>query len=173
MDEEMLEEIDAKPNHLADAAAPTRAIILKSLPRVERQKVVDSLVESAMAMGLVDDNQIKQWLGVDIGLKSIGAAREKITKKWLEETDNIVDYAKTQRAMQIKKAWDEVRICEKMFDDSNTIDAKVKVKQLQLQWLQFISKLSFVDKMLDGSTPDTQIVVQGGLAIQEKNETGS
>jgi hypothetical protein len=131
---------------------------------------MENLVESAMVMGLMDDYQIKEWLGVkSIDIKSITAAKDKVLKRWIDETSDVVQYAKTQRATQINKAWDEVRKCEEMFEYAKTIDSQVKVKQLQLQWMTYISKLSFVDKMVEANQPDMQIVVQGGLNIEEKD----
>jgi len=160
-----------RPNHLADAEAPTRAVILSSLPKTERFRVTENLVESAMTMGLTDDNLIKEWLGVDsIGTKSIKAARERVTERWLEETSDIYEYAKSQRAMQIKKGWDEIRKCEDLFNEAKTTGDKVKVKKLQLEWMQYISRLGLVDKMIEASVPDMQIVVHSGIDDSDKRK---
>lgn len=164
MNKELESDGTLKPNHLADAEAPTRAVILSSLPKVERLRVTENLVESAMTMGLTDDNLIKEWLGVEsIGVRSIKAARERVTERWLEETSDIYEYAKSQRAMQIKKGWDEIRKCEELFNEAKTVKDKVQVKKLQLDWMQYISKLGLVDKMIEASVPDMQVVVHSGI----------
>ena len=158
-----------RPNHLAEAEAPTRAVILADLPKADRLRVTENLVESAMTMGLMDDNLIREWLSVDsIGIKSIRAARERVTEKWLAETSDVYEYAKSQRAMQIKKGWDEVRKCEELFNDAKTTSEKVKVKKLQLDWMQYVSRLGLVDKMIEASVPDMQVIVHSGIDEHEK-----
>jgi len=157
--------------HLAEAEAPVRAIILAELPKGERDRVLEGLVESAMMMGLIETDKVRQWLGIEsIGNKSISYMIDKITNKWLEETRDVYEFASTQRVMQIKKAWDEVKNCEYLFEKAKTTGDKVKVKQLQLQWMQYISKLALVDKMVEAATPDMQIIVNGGLSIEEGDD---
>lgn len=160
-----------KVSHLAEAEAPVRAIVLAELPKRERDKVLEGLVESAMMMGLMETPQIKEWLGLkSVGNKSISALVEKITQKWLEETRDVYEFASSQRVTQIKKAWDEVRNCERLFEKAPTVADKVKVKRLQLEWMQYISKLALVDKMVEAATPDMQIIVNGGLSIEEDKD---
>ena len=157
--------------HLAEAEAPVRAIILAELPKGERDRILEGLVESAMMMGLMETVQIRDWLGLEsVGNKSISYLVEKITQKWLEETRDVYEFASSQRVTQIKKAWDEVRGCEHLFDKAKTVGDKVKVKQLQLQWMQYISKLALVDKMVEAATPDMQIIVNGGLSVEEAKD---
>lgn len=157
-----------KVGHLAEAEAPVRAIILAELPKGERDKVLEGLVESAMMMGLTETDQVRQWLGIEsIGNKSISYMIDKVTQKWIEETKDVYEFASSQRVMQIKKGWEEVRRCEELFKDAKTTGDKVKVKQLQLQWMQYVSKLALVDKMVEAATPDMQIIVQGGLSVEE------
>lgn len=159
--------------HLAEAEAPVRAIILAELPKGERDRILEGLVESAMMMGLIETTQVRDWLGIEsIGNKSISHMITKVTDKWLEETRDVYEFASSQRVMQIKKAWEETRKCEELFNEAKTTSDKVKVKQLQLQWMQYISKLALVDKMVEAATPDMQIIVNGGLSIEEE-ENGS
>ena len=154
--------------HLAEAEAPVRAIVLAELPKGERDRILEGLVESAMMMGLMETNQIRDWLGLkSVGNKSISYLVNKITKKWLEETKDVYEFASSQRVIQIKKAWEEVRNCEYLFEKAKTIGDKIKIKQLQLQWMQYISKLALVDKMVEAATPDMQIIVNGGLSVEE------
>ena len=76
--------------HLAEAEAPVRAIVLAELPKGERDRILEGLVESAMMMGLMETNQIRDWLGLkSVGNKSISYLVDKITKKWLEETKDV------------------------------------------------------------------------------------
>lgn len=157
--------------HLAEAEAPVRAVILAELPKGDRDRILEGLVESAMMMGLMETDQVRRWLGIEsVGNKSINYMIEKVTQKWLEETKDVYEFASSQRVMQIKKAWEEVRRCEELFEKSKTTGDKVKVKQLQLQWMQYISKLALVDKMVEAATPDMQIIVQGGLSIEEDKD---
>lgn len=157
--------------HLAEAEAPVRAIILAELPKGERERILEGLVESAMMMGLVETEQVRTWLGIEsVGNKSINYMIDKITQKWLEETKDVYEFASTQRVTQIKKGWDEVRLCEKLFENAKTVGDKVKVKQLQLQWMQYVSKLALVDKMVEAATPDMQIIVNGGLSVEEARD---
>lgn len=157
--------------HLAEAEAPVRAIILAELPKGERDRILEGLVESAMMMGLIETEQVRQWLGLEsVGNKSVSFMIGKVTQKWLEETKDVYQFASTQRVTQIKKAWEEVRNCEELFKHAKTTGDKVKVKQLQLQWMQYISKLALVDKMVEAATPDMQIIVNGGLSIEEDED---
>lgn len=157
--------------HLAAAEAPVRAVILSELPKGERDTILESLIESAMMMGLMEADQVRQWLGIEsVGTKSINYMIEKVTEKWLEETRDVYEFASSQRVMQIKKAWEEVRNCERLFAGATSTNEKVRVKQLQLQWMQYISKLALVDKMVEAATPDMQIVVNGGLSIEEDKD---
>lgn len=170
-------EKDIKPDsvegvaHLAAAEAPVRAVILADLPKSERDTILEGLIESAMMMGLIETDQIRDWLGLEsVGTKSINYMIEKVTEKWLGETEDVYEYAKTQRVTQIKKSWEEVRNCEKLFKEAETTNEKVKIKKLQLEWMQYISKLALVDKMVEAATPDMQIVVNGGLSIEEDKD---
>lgn len=157
-----------KVGHLAEAEAPVRAVILAELPKGDRDRILEGLVESAMMMGLIETDQVRTWLGIEsIGNKSINYMIDKITEKWLEETKDVYEFASSQRVTQIKKAWKEVRNCEHLFEEAKTTSDKVKVKKLQLEWMQYISKLALVDKMVEAATPDMQIVVNGGLSIEE------
>lgn len=159
-----------KPRLIA-AEAPVRAGILRSLPREDRIKLTETLVESAMTMGLLDSRQIREWLGdTNMNLKSISTAVRNVKEKWVQETSDGYEYARDQRATQIKKAWSEVRGCEKLFLEALTTADKVKVKKLQLEWMQYVSRLSFVDKLIESTTPDMQIIVNGGMTIKELDE---
>lgn len=158
------------PNHLAAVDAPIRAKVLSELKNEEKQRVLENLVESAMVMGLQDNFQIREWLGVRgiSNINAINAARERIMKRWIAETNDIIEYAKSQRAIQIKKAWDEVRNCEIMYRETENIKDRVAIKKLQLEWMLYISKLSFVEKMTEAAQTDMNIIVNGNVGI-EKN----
>lgn len=147
------------PNKLASVDAPVRAQLLKELPKKERDNAIANLVESAMVMGLTDVYDIRTWLGLNIHVNTVRAKRDEVKERWLDETNDIVEYAQTQRAVQIKLAWDNVRKCEDMFEEAKSTGDKVKVKQLQLQYLQYISKLTFVEDMVENNKPDTQVNV--------------
>lgn len=136
-----------------------RAQLLKELPKKERDNAIANLVESAMVMGLTDVYDIRTWLGLNIHVNTVRAKRDEVKERWLDETNDIVEYAQTQRAVQIKLAWDNVRKCEDMFEEAKSTGDKVKVKQLQLQYLQYISKLTFVEDMVENNKPDTQVNV--------------
>lgn len=171
MDKSLKPEQLIEDNHLAAVEAPVRAKILAKLPKGERFRITDSLVESAMTLGLTEPLEIREWLGIkSVGLKSITASYERVLNKWLAETSDVFEYAKSQRAMQIKKAWQEVKLCEMMFEDAQTTNDRVNIKKLQLTWLQYISKLSLVDKMVEASSPDMQIVVNGGLTVEGEKD---
>lgn len=147
------------PNRLASVDAPVRARLLKELPKKQRDIAIGNLVESAMIMGLMDAYDIRTWLGVGIHIRAIVSRRDEIKARWLEESSDVMEYAKTQRAIQIKLAWDNVRKCEEMFEEARSMGDKVKVKQLQLQYLQYISKLTFVEDMVEGERSGTQVNV--------------
>ena len=36
--------------------------------------------------------------------------------------------------------------------------------------MQYISKLALVDKMVEAATPDMQIIVNGGLSVEEAKD---
>jgi len=152
-------EVVQSPNQLANAEAPVRAQLIKELPKVEREKVVKNLVETAMVMGLMDGFEIRTWLGLPrYNIRVITRFRDEIKERWLEESGNIVEYAKTERAVQIKRAWDNIRKCEDLFKESKSVGDKVKVKQLELQYMQYIARLSFIDQMVEsGEANNTQI----------------
>lgn len=161
------------PNHLAEVTFDVRAEFLGKLEGEEKQRVLENLIESAMVMGLMDSLQIREWLGLR-GISNINAiesARNRVMKRWLDETNDIVEYARTQRATQIKKAWEEVRNCEEMFLSTENMKDKTAIKKLQLEWMQYITKLSFVEKMTEANQSDMQIIVNGSVGIQKKEET--
>lgn len=143
---------------LKDLDAPVRAQVVKELPVKERKQMVETLVECAMRMGLLDAYEIRRWLGLPkYSLQSIQASRDAIKKRWLEGVSNIAESAAQERVTQIKRAWSNVRQCEQMFEDSKSIGDKVKVKQLELQYMQYIAKLNFVDSIIETDSPDTQV----------------
>ncbi len=169
--EKTLKPVDLESrNHLTEVDAPIRAQILSELPQKEKSEAIGNLVESAMTMGLLDAFQIRQWLGIKgLNIHTVQTLRDKIKTRWLNETENVFEYAKAQRATQIKKAWDEVRNCERMFIESIAMKDKIAVKKLQLDWMLYISKLSFVDKMVEASQPDMQIIVNGSMNMEDSN----
>ncbi len=143
--------------------APVRAQILKELPINQRKKTVANLVECAMRLGLTDVYDIRLWLGLpSFKIATIKAARDATKKRWLENVDNIAETAATERVIQIRRSWENVRKCEEMFNDAKSIGDKVKVKQLELQYLQYIAKLNFIDQMIEDDGPNTQINVVAG-----------
>ena len=157
------------PNKLASVDAPIRAQLLKELPKSQRDSVVANLVESAMIMGLNDAFEIRTWLGLSrLDIRTISNLRDKVKQRWFEESGDIVEYARTQRAVQIKRAWDNIRKCEDMFLDSKSVGDKVKVKQLELQYMQYIARLSFIDQMVESGTPDTQVNVVAWSNLDRK-----
>ena len=81
-----------------------------------------------------------------------------------------MEYAKTERAIQIKRAWENVRKCEELFNDAKSTGDKVKVKQLELQYMQYIAKLSFVEQMVDSGTPETQVNVVAWSSMKDEKE---
>jgi molecular chaperone GrpE (heat shock protein) len=166
---ENLETIES-PNQLANLEAPQRAQLLKELPKKQKEKVVNNLIETAMVMGLMDPYEIRLWLGLrKYNIKTMRATVNNIKQRWLDESDDIVEYARTQRAVQIKRAWDNIRKCEKMFDDAKSTGDKVKVKQLELQYMQYIAKLSFIDQMIEETTPGVQVNLIAGSKVADEH----
>lgn len=160
-----------EPNALAETTPEVRSEVLAELGGTQKAQVLENLVESAMILGLTDNLAIRTWLGVK-GISNINAienAKKRILERWMDETSNVIEYAKTQRATQIKKAWEEVRNCEDMFVQSENTKDKVAIKKLQLEWMQYISKLSFVDKMTEAQNADMQIIVNGNVGIEDGN----
>ncbi len=143
---------------IKDLDAPIRAEIVKELPVKERKQMVETLVECAMRMGLMDAYEIRRWLGIPkYSLQSIQASRDAIKKRWLDGASDIAESAATERVTQIKRCWNNVRKCEQMYEDAKSIGDKVKVKQLELQYMQYIAKLNFIDSILESDSPDTQV----------------
>jgi hypothetical protein len=143
--------------------APVRAQLLKELPINQRRKTVTNLVECAMRMGLTDAYDIRLWLGLpSFNIATIKAARDATKKRWLENVGEIAETAATERVIQIRRSWENVRKCEQMFNEAKSIGDKVKVKQLELQYLQYIAKLNFIDQMIEDEGPSTQINVVAG-----------
>ena len=166
-----LESIQSTPNQLAAVEAPVRAQLLKELPKAQREQATSNLVESAMIMGLLDAYDIRVWLGLPrMSIRVITRVRDEVKERWLKESGNIVEYAKTERAIQIKRAWENVRKCEELFNDAKSTGDKVKVKQLELQYMQYIAKLSFVEQMVDSGTPETQVNVVAWSSMKDEKE---
>ena len=164
-----MEEVVKSPNQLASVDAPIRAQLLKELPKPQREQVIKNLVESAMIMGLIDAFEIRTWLGLPrLDIRVIGRLRDEIKARWLAESGDIVEYARTERAVQIKRSWDNIRKCEEMFADSKSVGDKVKVKQLELQYMQYIARLSFIDQMVESGTPETQVNVVAWSNLEKK-----
>lgn len=145
-------DLEAK-NPLATVDSTTRGKLLseyKELDPYERRSLIENLVESAMVLGITDAFAIKEWIGGKaIQQKSVTAAKEKILERWREETSNTNEVIAQDRARLIKASWAEVRECERMYAEAEVISDKVKIKALKRDWLQFISKLSFVDKLIE------------------------
>ena len=58
-----------------------------------------------MIMGLLDAYDIRVWLGLPrMSIRVITRVRDEVKERWLKESGNIVEYAKTERAIQIKRA---------------------------------------------------------------------
>jgi len=168
-----LEPVKNETKPLLAVEAPVRAELLKELPKKERDKTVVNLIEAAMTLGLLDAYEIRKWLGLNrYNIRTITSVRDSIKERWLDDSQDIIEYAKTQRAVQIAKAWSVVRECEDMYGGAKTTNDKIKVKQLQLQWMQHISKLSFIDKMVgETDSPVAINLVPGSnVSIEEKKD---
>lgn len=160
-----------KKTKLLEADITTRSQIIAELPKDKKEIVLESLVESAMVLGIMEPYQIIQWLGSQVkgvGQKSITALIPKIKQRWLEETEDVVQHAKEHRAMQISKALEEIRECENMYKDAEHLKDKAMIKKLQLEWMQYLSKLTFVDRLVEPQVADTNINIIGGFPIHEE-----
>jgi hypothetical protein len=157
-------------NPLVKVAPKARKAALDTLPTKERKDILDNLVESAMIMGVHDPYEIKQWLGdTKMNTTSVKAARDRVMKRWKKETADVATYANKERARLIKSSWDNVRQCEQKAKNSKDDHEWVKLKSLQLQWLQFISKLSFVEKMVEAAEAPTNVMIFGGKTPVDNN----
>lgn len=163
-----------KTTQLLKADINTRSQILAELPKDKRDIVLESLIESAMILGLMEPYQIIQWLGSQvkgIGQKTITAIIPRVKKRWLEETEDVVAHAKEQRAMQIAKAYEEIRECEKLYNQTDQVRDKTSIKKLQLEWMQYLSRLTFVDKLVEPAVSDTNINIIGGFDLHNTEPT--
>lgn len=157
-----------KTTKLLEADITTRSQIIAELPKDKKDIVLENLVESAMVLGITEPYQIIQWLGSQvkgIGQKSITVLIPKIKERWLAETEDIVQHAKEHRAMQISKALEEIRECEKMYKEAEFLKDRAMIKKLQLEWMQYLSKLTFVDKLVEPQVADTNINIVGGFPM--------
>ena len=149
--------------------APVRAQLLKSLSPFEKRKAVTNLVECAMRVGIMDAFEIRLWLGLtNYSIKSITQSRNDIRKRWFAESENIAEAAATERVVQIKKVWEEIRKCETLYDEAKSVGDKIKVKQLQLEYMKYVAKLNFVDSIVEAEGPNTQINIVGH-SLHESN----
>lgn len=135
-----------------------RANFLKALKPSEKKQVIENMVECAMRVGLMDAFDIKVWLGLpNSSMQTIRVARDKIKDKWIDLAGDIAESAATERVVQIQKVWEEIRKCEELYDEAKSVGDKVKVKQLQLQFLQYVAKLNFLDTVLEAPDASNQI----------------
>lgn len=150
--------------------APVRAELLKQLPVKERKQMVENLVECAMRVGIMDAVDIRVWLGIkNYNLSAITASVERIKKRWLEDVDSVAQSAAMERVIQIKKVWEEIRNCEQLYEEAKSVGDKIKVKQLQLEYMKYVAKLNFVESIVDSGDSDTQINIIAGSTV--KNES--
>ena len=160
--------IDLK--ELESVKAPVRAQILKSLTRADRERAVGNLVECAMRMGIMDAYEIRLWLGLHKhSVRIITNHRDKIRKRWLEDIDDVASQAASERVIQIKKVWEEIRNCEELYKEAKSVGDKIKVKQLQLQYLQYVAKLNFVDSAPEEEKSPTINIISASSAKNESN----
>lgn len=150
--------------------APVRAETLKQLPPKEKKKVIANLVECAMRMGIMDAYDIRRWLGLHrYSIQAITNARDEAKKRWMEDVENIAESAATERVIQIRKSWEEIRNCEQLYKEAKSVGDKIKVKQLQLQYMQYVAKLNFVDSIVEAGGTDTQINILAGSINHESD----
>jgi hypothetical protein len=146
--------------NLEAVESTVRGKVLRELPKQERMKATNNLVECAMRMGLMDAYEIRLWIGMkQMSVRAIAGARDRIKKRWLEEVGDVSEAAATTRAVLIKKVWEEIRKCESLYDDAKSVGDKVKVKQHQLQLMQYVAKLNFVDAAMEDPGSNTQVNV--------------
>jgi membrane peptidoglycan carboxypeptidase len=150
-------------NTLAKVEPPTRGKLLseyKGLSPNERKQLIENLVESAMVLGITDIYAIRDWIGNKRHpMNSISSAKSRVLERWKSETENVHENISKDRAMLISASWKEVQACERMYDECENVSEKVKVKTLKREWLQFISKLSFVDKAIEANEAPLNIVI--------------
>lgn len=150
-------------NTLAQVEPEIRGKILSeysNLTKQEKSSLIENLVESAMTLGITDIYAIRDWIGKrGLPMNSITAAKNRILERWKTDASNVSENISRDRAMLISAAWKEVRECEQMYSDADTIRGRVSVKKLKLEWLQFISKLSFVDKLIEANEPPMNIII--------------
>jgi hypothetical protein len=155
-------DLDVK-NPIAQVEPETRRKILaeyKDLSPKEKTSLIENLVESAMTLGITDAYAIRDWIGrAGFPMNSITAAKNRVLERWKEESNNISENIGRDRALLISAAWNEVRECERIYKDAQYIRNKVSVKKLKLEWLQFISKLSFVDKLIEANESPMNIII--------------
>jgi len=171
-------DIEAK-NTLAQVESDTRGKILseyKDLSQSEKSSLIENLVESAMVLGITDIYAIRDWIGTKkIPMNSLTAAKNRILDRWKDETTNVSETISRDRAMLISASWKEVQECETLYAQSENITEKVKVKTLKREWLQFISKLSFVDKMIEANEAPMNIIIHDSdikMTAEEKDGRG-
>ena len=153
-----------KNNPLAQVDPQTRGKLLTEydeLSKNEKTALVENLIESAMTLGITDVYAIRDWIGKNrLPMNSITAAKTRILERWKTESNNVSENIGRDRALLISAAWQEVRECENMYKGAQFIKNKVSVKKLKLEWLQFISKLSFVDKLIEANEAPMNIIIR-------------
>lgn len=150
-------------NPLVKISPKARGKALATLSPKEKRSITENLVESAMIMGIHDAFQIKKWLGdMKMNTNAITSARGRIMERWKTETTDVSKYANKERARLMKTSWENVRKCEKMCEGVEDSTEWTRLKALQLNWLQFISKLSYVEKMVEAVDAPLSINLYGG-----------
>lgn len=163
-------------NTLAQVEPETRSKILseyKNLSQSEKSSLIENLVESAMVLGITDIYAIRDWIGNrKFPMNSITAAKNRILDRWKDEAGNVSENISRDRAMLISASWKEVQECERLYSESENVTEKVKVKTLKREWLQFISKLSFVDKLIEANEAPMNIVIHDSDIKMTAQEDG-
>jgi hypothetical protein len=170
-------DLEAK-NTIGSMTPGTRGRVLaeygKELTENERLSLVENLVESAMTLGITDVYAIRNWLGTKkIPFNSLKAAKVRILRRWKSEAENVSETISQDRAKLISAAWKEVQECENLYEEAEDVSEKVKVKALKRDWLQFISKLSFVDKLIEANEAPMNIIIHDSdISMEEGNARG-
>jgi len=166
-------------NTLAQVEPDIRGRVLsqyKDLSPKERTSLIENLVESAMTLGITDIYAIRDWIGnKKFPMNSLTSAKNRILERWRAESSNVSENISRDRALLISAAWSEVRECENLYKSAEHIKNKVAIKKLKLEWLQFISKLSFVDKLIEANEAPMNIIIHDSdvnMTAKEKDARG-
>ncbi len=156
---------------IASINPEARKRLLDELPDSFRIQVIENLVETAMRAGMLDVFDIRKWLGYTLQVNTVTKYKSKIKKRWLDETSSIAESAALERVNQIKRAWENIRECEIMYEEAKSVGDKVKVKQLELQWMQYIGRLNFIEQVIETDTTGTQVnIIAGSFHKAEEKE---